>query len=473
MDAYKQLIDSNGHIDFDSLVDIEDQLPEEMWQLLDRGFTVGIFQIEDGGTPKDLCKKIRPRSLEDVALITALNRPGVLNSGGHNKYVKHRNGEPVVYRHPIFEVVAQESYGVLVYQEQFINFFRELGYDAKEADSIRAIVGKKKRKEMAEIKPDYLKRFMAHPGTDMDDAARLTWRTNPNPALTLAEQFWAELENFADYAFNKAHSLEYGLITLWTTFAKWYNPQSFYLGSMQSLVKQGKKEHIPRYVREAQRMGIKILGPDLNRSKAGSSVDDGAIRYGFADVKGIGLAPAKWLVENGPFKDFEDLEEKSQEDARKITLKNGMRKKGIHAGQITALRRLASEEGWALAETQEELLGLALTDPSLEILLEYKDEIQNDCTPVDQIDEYGTHSIAGIITNIKLTKTKNGDPMAWVTIDYEGEQRDYTVWNRELERLSFIWRRRQAVAAQIKVNEKGANIITAKALYSKRKAYES
>lgn len=479
---YDEVFNVPGRIDFDRLIEIEDQLPVEMWELLERGFTVGIFQIEDGQA-KDLCKKIRPRNLEDIALITALNRPGVLGSGGHHKYVKHRNGERVVYRHPIFKTVAEESYGVLVYQEQFINFFRELGYNPKEADAIRAIVGKKKRKEMAEIKPDYIQRFVNHPGSytalgspEIDKYIKKhihpiqspIENTNKFRAEILAEIFWEELENFADYAFNKAHSIEYGLITLWTTFAKWHNPQAFYLGSMQSLVKQGHKEQIPRYVREAQRMGIKILAPDLNLSKAGSSVSEGAIRYGFADVKGIGLNSAKWITANRPYKDFDELEEKSMEDERKITLKNGMRKKGVHAGQINSLRRLAEEEGWNLAETQEELLGITLNDPSVEILLEHQDQIEKECVSLAESNEHGVHSIAGIITNIKHAKTKNGDPMAWITIEADGEERDLTVWNKELERLNFIWRRRQAVVAQIKVTDKGSNIITAKALYSKR-----
>lgn len=470
---YNELLQDQGKdvVDFDSLVNVEDQLPEDMWKMLDNGYTVGVFQIEDGNMAKGLCKRIKPRNLEDIALITALNRPGPLKAHSHERYIHGREGKPVVYRHPIFEKIASHTYGEIIYQEQFIQFFIELGWNPVDADLIREIVGKKKRDEMAKVQPEFLKRFMEHPGSKLHEIAphevRLDY-TKHESLQSLATEIWLELQGFADYAFNKAHSIEYGLITLWTIYAKWLNSTEFYLGAMKSLVKEGKKDQIPRYIREAQRMEIAILKPDINKSQVHTVVDQSAIRYGFADVKGIGLAPAKWLVENRPFTDFDHLEELSNADSTKITLKNGMRKKGINAGQIGALRRLEETPEDLMPEVEEELLGIALSDPSALILAEFEKEIKDECTPIELTDEIGTYTIAGIITDIRHAKTKQGKSMAWVTIENNGVERTLAVWNTELERLSFIWRRRQALVAQIKVTAKGSNIISAKALYTKK-----
>lgn len=460
--------------EFYKLVDIEDKLPDEMWELVDRGFTVGIFQIEDGNDVKRMCRDIKPRNLEDIALITALNRPGPLKSGSDRRYIKARNGGTVYYRHPIFETIAKDTYGEVIYQEQFIRFFVELGYDPKQADIIRDIVGKKKRDEMAKIKPDFIQRFLSHPGSD----SHYQWleRTkidgthiNRDKVLTaLAEEIWSDLNNFADYAFNKAHSVEYGLITLWTIWAKWNHPAAFYIGAMRSLIKAGKKEQTHRYIREAQRMGIEILKPDINRSNVTTDIDGDAIRYGFADVKGIGLSPAKWIVQNRPFQDFDDLQEKSLEDNRKITLKNGMRKVGINSGQIGALRRLHETPSDHMADVEEELLGIALSDPSVDVLNEYADEIDKLCVSFEEAEEPGQHTIAGIITEVKEATTRKGDPMLWVTLDNSGETKRLAVFGKNVKTFQFVWRQRQAVVVKISVNDRGQNVIDAKPLYSKK-----
>jgi DNA polymerase-3 subunit alpha len=454
---------------FYDVVNQENNLPDDMWQFLEDGRTVGIFQIEDGPDANSLCKKIKPRNLEDIALITALNRPGPLKSGSHLRYIRGRNGEPVVYRHPIYEKIAQETYGEIIYQEQFIQFFVELGYTPVEADLIRDIVGKKKRDKMAEIRPDFIKRFANHPGTALVKGVHLDTRFDVD---MLASTIWSELENFADYAFNKAHSVGYGLITLWTLWAKWRDPQAFYLGAMKSLVKEGKKPEIPRYIREAQRANIKVLKPDINKSKEHTAIDGNAIRYGFADVKGVGLAPAKWLVKHQPYKDFAELEEKSNDEATKITLANGSRKKGINIGQINALRELTESNEDEMPEVEEKYLGIAISDPAVEILNEYADEIADECVPIEATDDVGTYTIAGVITEIKHAVTRQGKPMAWVTIEHNGVSKSIAVWNTELERLSFIWRRRQALVAHIKVTDRGCNILSARALYTKKSKVE-
>lgn len=198
-------------IDFNSVQD-EDH-PEEMYELLEKGLTVGLFQVEEKAGVKELCRKIKPRNIEELALITALNRPGPLIAGSDRRYLHGRKGGEVTYLHPLIKKVASDTFGEFIYQEQVIQLFRELGYTLQEADNVRSILGKKLREEMAAIKPDFIERFLAHRDTDM----AVTFKAQ---AVDLANKIWDQIENFSKYAFNKAHSVAYGIILLWTMYAK-------------------------------------------------------------------------------------------------------------------------------------------------------------------------------------------------------------------------------------------------------------
>ena len=469
---YNKILKEQGKepVDFYDVIrmDEDGELPEEMWQMLDAGKTVGIFQIEDAAFVKGITKKIKPRNLEELALITALNRPGPMGAKSPERYIDARNGVDEILRvkpkHQIYEQVASESHGELVYQEQFIAFFEALGYDKMEADKIRAIVGKKKRDEMAKIKPDFIKRMRAQDWPSSQSNEKLM----DQMIDSIIELIWEDLEGFADYAFNKAHSVEYGLISLWTLYAKWKNPVEFYLASIRSLVSEGMKNEVPRYIREARNSDYEVLPIDMNRSKAETSIDNGAIRYGFRDIKGIGAGVARWLIEHRPYKDLDEIIEKAEDPDNKITLKNGVKTMAVNRGHVEKLRRLVETKDEELLEAEEELLGYALSDESATILDDYAKLISEECVPFSELDKPGRYSVAGIITNIKETKTRAGKPMAWVTIESDGDSLDFTVWDSELTRLSFIWRRRQAVIAKVKVNDRGMNIEGAKPLYPRK-----
>jgi DNA polymerase-3 subunit alpha len=448
-------------VDFYDVIrmDEDGELPDEMWEQVDNGFTVGIFQVEDGVKAKWLGRHIKPRCLEEIALLTALNRPGPLGSGAADRYIAAREGNPSPEIHPIVSKVAAESHGEIVYQEQLINFFVELGYDPKEADGVRKITGKKLRDEMAKLKDDYEKRFRER-GAD-DEAV---------------EKVWSMVEGFADYAFNKAHSVEYGLITLWTLFAKWLNPLEFYLASIKTLVAEGEKGEVPRYTREAKRYphdgieGYDILPVDINGSQVETSIEGDAIRYGFVDVKGIGRTAAEWLVNYRPFTSLENITEVASVPEHKITLKNGIHKVAVTKGHVEAIRKLTELEGEELYAAEEELLGYALSDNSASILEDYADEIADECVSIESLEDRpaGFYNIAGIITGIREAKTKAGQKMAWVTIENDGESIECPVWSNELVRLAFVWRRRQAVFASIKVDGQGrCSIAHASILHAK------
>jgi DNA polymerase-3 subunit alpha len=338
-------------VDFYDVIrmDEDGELPESMWKLIDDGNTVGIFQIEDGQMAKWLGRHMKPRNLEDIALLTALNRPGPLKSGAAERYIEARKTGKWEAMHPIVGKVAAESYGEIIYQEQLINFFVELGYTVEQADNVRKITGKKLRDEMAKLEQDYRDRFFAAGATE-----------------EVVDKVWEVVKGFADYAFNKAHSVEYGAISMWTIFAKDYGLTEFYLASIRSLVSEGKKGEVPRYIREARKLEVEILPVDMNLSEAETSIQGKSIRYGFNDVKGIGRSAAQWIVQNRPFDDFDDLIAKAEE--RKITLKNGLRRMAINRGHVKKLEALTTLKDEVLWEAEEELLGFSLSDDSANIL---------------------------------------------------------------------------------------------------------
>jgi DNA polymerase III alpha subunit len=286
-----------------------------------------------------------------------------------------------------------------------------------------------------------------------------------------AQLIWDQIQDFSKYAFNKSHSVAYGIILFWTLYAKWKYPEEFTLGSIRSLMKEGHKDKIGSFIREAPRLGLKVYRPELNKSKAEATAEAGGIRYGYADVKGIGLSVAKWLEKNQPFADFDALLEYSQQDENKITLKNGIRKVAINKGQIESLKQLSELQDNDLLELEEKLLGVALSDDSAIVLDQYADHIADQCSTFNAVlnrtdQQYFT--VAGIITEVRETKTKNGAPMAWVTLaDAEGQELQMTVWQETLDRLRFALKRRTAIIANIVGNDRGLNLKNAKILFRK------
>lgn len=447
LDEVNTILRKNGKtpIDYEH-VQYEDH-PDEMWDLIKNGFTTGIFQIEDGQGAKGLAKEIAPRNVEELGLITALNRPGPLKSGAAKNYIEARKiGKPVRVMSKIQADACSETFGEFIYQEQVIKFFSLLGYDPKEADEIRDILGKKKRDKMAEANKVYM--------------TRATKFITGEQAI----RAWHEIEQFADYAFNKAHSIAYGIIALYCLYAKYYYPAEFIMSAMRTVDPKQK----PRYIQEAKRMGIDILPPDIHKSGAETQIEGNAIRYGLSDVKGIGKSPANWIIANRPFIDFDDMLEKAQEIDRKVTLPNGVKRMAINRGQVESLRKLTELEGTDLYEAEEELLGLSISDNSARILEDYKEEIERECVSLETIDEVGEWTVAAIITNVKTAKTKKGKEFAWITLSNGDTERTVPVWNDQLHRLRFVWRRRTAVVAEVKTNHQGASLVAAKVLYPKK-----
>jgi len=199
-----------GEVDW---TEAEKNYPEEMWEaIFDKGLTLGCFQIEDGYARK-LCKDFKPRSIEDLGIIVALNRPGPIRSGAPDSFIARRNGEEdVSYDHPILEDILEPTYGWFLYQEQVIKFFSKLGYDLGDADAVRKILGKKKPEDMQALfdgKGEWQgKGYQAMAEqAGIDEVSR--------------ELIWSRIEDFAKYSFNKSHAIAYATLCFRTGYAKY------------------------------------------------------------------------------------------------------------------------------------------------------------------------------------------------------------------------------------------------------------
>jgi DNA polymerase-3 subunit alpha len=280
----KRMIKEEDGVDYP--IDTFHELPDEevrdkeFWQFFERGQTVGIFQVENGSGAKRLAKAIKPRTIAELALLVALNRPGP----DSELYVRRKNGEEWEHIHPILEDVLDETLGVFVYQEQIIYFMTKIGFSLEEADDIRRIMGKKKPDDMKAAYPKYMELALHH----MDEDA--------------AQHIWDAIERFAEYGFNKSHAVCYAALGFQTAWAK-YEHVRFMLACIRT---DPDPDSTPLYLNEIRRMGIPIHPPDINKSEYETAIIDGELYYGIADVKGVKKG-AQWIMENRPFESYDDL----------------------------------------------------------------------------------------------------------------------------------------------------------------------
>ncbi len=273
-----------------------DDLPT--YALLQRGDTVGVFQVESEGMRKTLAA-VKPTVFEDIIALGALYRPGPMDN--IPMFGRRKNGqETIEYPHPLLEPILKETYGIFVYQEQVMQAAQVLaGYSLGGADLLRRAMGKKIKAEM--------------------DAQRATFvegcKIN-NIDKKKANELFDLIDKFAGYGFNKSHAAAYALLTYQTAWMKAHYPAEFYAASMDFDIHQTDKLCV--FVDDMRRMGISCLPPDLNRSAAGFTVEPDpadparfAVRYALGGLKGVGEKAMETLVEErergGPFKDLDDL----------------------------------------------------------------------------------------------------------------------------------------------------------------------
>ncbi len=269
-----------------------------VYELLGRGDARGIFQLESSGMT-ELLIKLKPERMEDVVALLALYRPGPLESGMVDDFLKRRHGK-VEVEYPLHELepILKDTYGTIVYQEQVMQSAAELaGFSMAEADLLRRAMGKKIPEEMDRQRERFL------------DGARRN-KIDEKKALKVFDQ----MAKFAKYGFNKSHSAAYGLIAYQTAYLKTHHPVEF-MAALLSSEKQNT-DKIMRYMAECRDHKIDVLPPDVNESQSDFAVVDGKIRFGLAAVKNVGGGAVEAIIEaressgeeeRGPFKSLDDF----------------------------------------------------------------------------------------------------------------------------------------------------------------------
>ncbi len=316
------------------------------YDLLSRADTVGVFQMESGGMRK-LLTRIKPRCFEDIIAVLALFRPGPLDSGMVEEFIKRRNGREIVrYPHPDLEEVLKETWGVIVYQEQVMQIAQiYAGYTLGQADNLRRAMGKKKKEAMEEEKG----RFLA-------GAASLGRKTSE------AEAIFQQMETFAAYGFNKSHSAAYALISFQTAYLKAHYPREFAAALLT--LEMGSTESTYKNLADARRRSIEILPPEANKSEADFTVCPEGIRFGLEAVKGVGEKAVQAIIEaraDGPFSSLGDfvLRCNGQQVSRRVveTLIKAGSLESIDSNRAKLVAGLDEAIGWAARVSADREVG--------------------------------------------------------------------------------------------------------------------
>ncbi|HPC03437.1 MAG TPA: DNA polymerase III subunit alpha [Syntrophales bacterium] len=263
---------------------------EKTYHLLCRGQTDGVFQLESSGM-KDILVNMRPDCLEDVIALISLYRPGPMNMVPD--FIARKQGrKEIVYDHPALADVLEETYGVILYQEQVMQIASRVGnYTLAEADTLRRLMSKKKPEEMEKEKPHFL------------EGARKN-----GISAEAAERIWGQMETFAGYGFNKSHGTAYAVISYQTAYLKAHYPVEFMAALLTS--EKNNRDNIIKYIASCREMGIEVLPPGINESDRDFSVHGDRIRFGMTAVKNVGEGAVDAILEardEGPFTSFYDF----------------------------------------------------------------------------------------------------------------------------------------------------------------------
>ena len=263
------------------------------YDMLTKGETVGVFQLESQGMI-NLVKRLKPDVFEDLGALVALFRPGPLGSGMVDDFVARKHGlQKITYAHPLLEPVLKDTYGTIVYQEQIMQVFQVLAdYSLGQADQVRRMMGKKDLKTMEEQRDKFIEASAKHDMKKED-----------------AEKLFDQILNFASYCFNRSHSAAYAFVAYQTAYLKCHYPVE-YLSALLSSVADNK-DQTQLYIEEANKYGIKVLPPDINKSYLEYAPDGENIRFGMAAIKGVGEPVCNAIIkerdENGEFKNIFDF----------------------------------------------------------------------------------------------------------------------------------------------------------------------
>lgn len=320
---------------------LTEQFDEKTYQMLGRGDTTAVFQLESRGM-REWLTKLKPTSIDDIIAMVALYRPGPMDWIGD--FIRRKHGEEkITYLHPKMEPVLKKTYGVCVYQEQVLQIAREMaGFTMGRADILRRSMGKKDPKEMAKMRSEFIEGCLQ----------------NSKINEKLAAQIFDLIQKFAGYGFVKAHATCYGVLAYHTAYLKAHYPAELMAAEMTSY--HGNTRSMPKLINECRKLGLRVLPPDVNYSDRYFAVHAGDIRCGLEGVKNVGSGTIDALIaarnEQGPFKSFFDLS--ARIDARVINKKTlesligsgALDSLGGHRAQL-----MASVDAFAAFAAQSEL----------------------------------------------------------------------------------------------------------------------
>ncbi len=422
---------------------------KKTYELFQRGDTTGVFQLESAGMKRYL-RGLKPTTFEDIIAMVALYRPGPMQF--IDSFIRRKHGEEeITYLHPGMKNSLKNTYGILVYQEQFMQISKEwCGFTGGQADTLRKAVGKKKIDLMKKVKPEFV-----------EGAVKVGGATKE-----IAETFWTQLEEFANYCFNKSHAACYGLIAYWTAYLKAHYPDAFMAALMTS--DHDDTDRLAIEITECKHMGISVLSPDINESFVEFAVvpNENKIRFGMSAVKGVGVGAVEEVLrarEDGPFTSVEDFARrvstsKFNRKAWESLIKSGAfddmgdrsdllfnldsitsfaskLQKEAASGQTNLFGMLGGDDAASLQSTlhlqkapvkhddkerlmwERELLGLYISAHPLD---RYETYLSEQTQPLTQlVPEYDSRmmTVGGIISTVRTIVTKSGSKMAFVGIE--------------------------------------------------------
>ncbi len=476
--------------DFDiSKIDIDDK---KTFKLLCDAKTDGVFQLESGGM-KQVLSRLMPSTLEDVIAVIALYRPGPMDS--INDFIKRKHGkEKISYRTPELEQILDVTYGCIVYQEQVMQICRLLaGYSYAHADIVRRAMSKKKTEAMNAERESFVLGCADH-----------------NINADIANSIFDDMVGFAKYAFNKSHATAYGVISYRTAYLKAHYPAEYFAALMTSVLDSAQK--LREYIADAAKMGVKVLPPDINSSNSDFSVSDNSIRFGLLAIKNVGRQFTEAVVRerrNGEFKSFDEFVSRlADSDINKRTLESFIKCGVFDSLGITRSSLLASYENILESEqgrkrnnisgqmdmfsmvmgnypaenssynypdiaefSLKELLllekessgmyfsGHMIDDYSKHIksldtdsIFEIIDELQNDEAVDSKYKDSVYVKIAGIVSSKKTKTLKNGDNMAFITLEDRIGEIEVIIFSKQYAKYSSEINEENAVLIEGKIN---------------------
>ncbi|HEY9877252.1 MAG TPA: DNA polymerase III subunit alpha [Leptolyngbyaceae cyanobacterium] len=273
-----------------------DHLPMDdpaTYKLLERGDLGGIFQLESSGM-RQIVRDLKPSGLEDISSVLALYRPGPLDAGLIPKFINRKHGqEKIDYAHEILQPILNETYGIMVYQEQIMKIAQDMGgYSLGQADLLRRAMGKKKMSEMLKHQENFV-----------------GGAVTKGVPKKVAEELWEQMVKFAEYCFNKSHSTAYGFVTFQTAYLKANYPVEYMAALLTA--NSGDQDKVQMHIANCISMGIEVLPPDVNRSGVDFTPEGSHILFGLSAVRNVGLGAIECIIKereaNGPFKSLPEL----------------------------------------------------------------------------------------------------------------------------------------------------------------------